>query len=265
MNEDKKQYVQDNVTLVSAFYIMKNKHSYYDFLIWINNLVKLNSSMVLFTQKSFINILKELRPKEFYNKTVFIELEMEDFYSYQNFAKEFNESFYIDYENSFHTVPLYIVWAEKCNFIKKAILKNYFNSKCFYWIDADLFPKKSDLNGFLNNWPSTNKCYQNSKVLITSLRDVGELEKEKLKNFDKEAHKYFMHECNVDSSVFGGQPEKLLKFSDLYYDAIRLFIKNNIFIGKEQNLFAFVAYLHPDIVELHRDSEWGGLINYIKD
>ena len=97
------------------------------------------------------------------------------------------------------------------------------------------------------------------------VRNVDGTEIEKLKNFDKEAHIKFQHQCNVDSSVFGGQPEKLLKFSDLYYDAIRLFIKNNIFIGKEQNLFAFVAYLQLDIVELYRGFNFGSLKNYIKD
>ena len=44
-------------------------------------------------------ILKDLRPKELYNKTVFIELEIEDFYSYKKFYKDFNQSHEIDYEN----------------------------------------------------------------------------------------------------------------------------------------------------------------------
>ena len=44
---------------------------------------------------------------------------MEEFYAYKNFYNEFKESFKIDFENSYHTVPLYIVWAEKATFLKK--------------------------------------------------------------------------------------------------------------------------------------------------
>ena len=66
-----------------------------------------------------------MRPKYLHNKTIFIEMEIEDFYSYKNFGKEFNESFYIDSENRYHTVPLYLVWGEKCSFLKRAILKNH--------------------------------------------------------------------------------------------------------------------------------------------
>ena len=65
-----------------------------------------------------------MRPRNLHYKTIFIEMEMEDFYSYKNFGKEFNESFYIDIEKSIHTVPLYLVWAEKCSFLKKAIINN---------------------------------------------------------------------------------------------------------------------------------------------
>lgn len=75
--------------------------------------------------------LKEMRPKEFHNKTVFIELEIEDFYVYKNFYKEFNQSFKIDPENRIHSVPLYLVWAEKIMFLKKAILQKLFPIKMF--------------------------------------------------------------------------------------------------------------------------------------
>jgi hypothetical protein len=55
--------------------------------------------MIFFTQKTLINIIKEMRPKYLYNKTIFVQMEIKDFYSYKNFGKQFNESFYIDKEN----------------------------------------------------------------------------------------------------------------------------------------------------------------------
>ena len=44
--------------------------------------------------------------------------------------------------------------------------------------------------------------------------------------------------------MFGGQPINAMKFINYYYDALRLFIKNNLFIGKDQNIFTFVAFSH---------------------
>ena len=77
-------------------------------------------------------------------------MEIEDFYSYKKFGKQFNESFFIDIEKRIHTVPLYLIWAEKCFFLKKAILNNFFNSKCFFWIDVGYFTNSSLMNNNIN-------------------------------------------------------------------------------------------------------------------
>ena len=103
------KYFHDDLTLVSAYYQIKSKHTEEEYLKWINNIVLLNKSFVFFTNKQFMPTLKRLRPKDFHNKTVFIDLELEDFFSYKKFYKNFKESFEIDFENSYHTVPLYII------------------------------------------------------------------------------------------------------------------------------------------------------------
>jgi hypothetical protein len=74
--------------------------------------------------------------------------------------------------------------------------------------------------------------------------------KEGLKNFDINIHKEFQKHYNVDASTFGGKREYVIKFSDAYYNTIKLFIKNNIFIGKEQNIMAYVFYFYPNISKL---------------
>ena len=255
------EYKQDELTIVTGYYIIKSKHSFMDYYKRINNLVKLNHSMVFFTNKKFINIIKEMRPKNLYYKTIFIDMEMEEFYSYKNFLKEFNESFYIDPENSYQTVPLYMVWAEKCTFLKKVILNNYFKSKCFYWVDAGFFTEQNSIDKFIN-WPSTRKCLENPRVLINLVTPSSDSVKKGLINFDLETHKQFQLTTNVGAGVFGGQPEYLLKFIDYYYESIRLFISHKIFIGKEQNIFTFVAYKYPDIINLVYS---GGNYYYFKD
>ena len=147
--KEKTKYKQDDLTLVTAYYKIKSKHSYPEYLRRLKNFVQLNHSIVFFTSKDLINLVKKMRPKNLHNKTIFIEMEIEDFYSYKNFGKEFNKSFYIDRENRYHTVPLYLVWGEKCSFLKKAILKNYFNSKCFYWVDVGYFVKPNLMDKYI--------------------------------------------------------------------------------------------------------------------
>ena len=117
------KYKQDDITIISAYYKMKSKHKSEDYYNWINNFVLLNKSIVFFSNKEFMPIIKELRPKEFYYKTIFIELEMEEFYSYKNFYKDFEEALKIDLERRYHSVPLYLIWAEKASFVKKVILR----------------------------------------------------------------------------------------------------------------------------------------------
>jgi len=262
-NKQKNLYQQDNLTIVSAYYIMKSKHSFEEYLQRISSFAKLNHSLVFFTEKKFINLIKNMRPKNLYNKTVFIEIEMKDFYSNRTFGKEFEETFNLDWENYFQSVPLYLVWAEKCFFLKKAILKNYFNSTCFYWIDAGLFIEKDQINNN-TNWPSTQKCYEDPRVIINSMRNVSNLEIEKLKNFDQNYYNYeFLHNPNVGAAVFGGQKDYTLKFIDLYETTLISFINHTFFIGKEQNLYAFIAYLHPEIVNLIYSGDWFYFIKYL--
>ena len=258
-------YPQDDLTLVSAYYkLKKSKHSKQEYLEWISNIAKLNKSMVFFTNKKFMPIFKEKRPKDLHYKTVFIELEFEEFNAYKNFYNEFNQTFQIDPEYKIHNVPLFIVWAEKCTFLKKAIKHNFFNSKCFYWVDAGYFREsEKEFERYINNWPSTKKCFEDNRVIIEQVRDMDDLEKQKIINLDNKAYKSFTKKINVAGNFFGGQIKNSLKFIDLYYDSIRLFFKKKLFIGNDQNIFAYIAFVYPKVVELIPTKD-GKLYSYLK-
>ena len=251
INNARSKFIKDDLTLVSAYYRIKSKHLYEEYLAWLDNLVRLNKSFVFFTNKEFMPILKKMRPIEYHYKTVFIELEMEKFYSYKNFYKEFNQSFGIDIENKIHTVPLYLIWAEKFMFLKKAIFHNYFNSKCFYWIDAGYFrDEKNIMQKYLYNWPSIKKCFSDKRLLMGQVRNFSENEKRKIINFDIDAHKRLQRSINVAGNFFGGQAENIIKFGSYYYNALKLFIRKKIFVGKDQNIFTYVAFKNPKIINL---------------
>jgi hypothetical protein len=249
--EENLEYKQDDLTIVSCYYKVKSKHKPREYLDWINNLVKLNKSIVFFGNEKSIRLLKRMRPKKFHYKTIFNTLEISEFYSYKNFIKEFTASWKIDFEKSYQTIPLYLIWAEKCNFLKKTIEKNYFNSTCFYWVDIGYFREKNEMNKYSENWPSTKKCYEDPRLLLGRVRNISNSEKEKILKFDIDSHIYLQKNVrNVASGVFGGQANNIIKFVNLYYNSLRLFIKYKLFIGKEQNVFTYIALSNPKIVKL---------------
>jgi hypothetical protein len=215
-------------------------------------LLKLNTSIIFFTHKSLIDIVKEMRPANLHYKTKFIDLEMENFYSYKNFGKEFNETYKKELDTiSFLTPPLYLVWAEKVGFLKEAIKHNYFNSSCFYWIDVGYFRSKFwNMSKFMNDWPSLKKCKNDPRVILNLLRNFTKREINGLLNFNETDHIYLQKTMNTGGGLFGGRADFVIRFCDVYYNTLTEFYKKNIYIGKDQNIFTYIGFKHPEIVNL---------------
>ena len=155
-----------------------------------------------------------------------------------------------------------MIWSEKSNFLKTAAQKNYFNSKCFYWVDVGNFRNTSDMDKYIN-WPSTNKCFEDGRVVINERLNKSDYIKDGLKRFDPNIHREFQKSYNIDGSCFGGQRDYVIQFCDIFYDLVRIYIKKNIFIGKDQNMMAFIAYFYPNITKLVYSGRWKYLIEYL--
>ena len=84
-----------------------------------------------------------------------------------------------------------------------------------------------------------------------------------LKKFNILTYSEFIKKPNVAGGLFGGQAKYLIKFIDLYYKTIKIFIKHNMFIGKDQNIFAYISYFNPNIVNLIYSGNWYFFINYL--
>jgi len=253
---NKKIYPKDNITLVTALFKLKtNRHKFNSYFNWIKNLLSINSSIIIFTDNYIYKRIKGKRPKIYNNKTIWIKYDFSNLYSYKHFKKDFIKSYKIDRLKNKHNVQLFIVWAEKCFFLKKSIYRNFFGSKCFYWIDAGYF-RDNNMSLFLNNWPSIKKCNEDPRVIINGIRILHKNEINGLKSFDFNTHYKFMNNFNIGSALFGGKSNYLIKFIYLYYKTLKLFIKKEKFIGSEQNLFTFIAYLYPKIVNLINSRKW---------
>ena len=162
-------HIKEDITLVTGYFKIKSKHSYTNYLDWINNFLQINHSIIFFIDSSIYKEFINKRPSEYQYKTLWVKTDIMDFYSYKNFFNDFNQTYELDSEKIFHNVLLYIVWAEKINFLKKVILKNYFKSKCFYWVDSGSFRNNITIKNFINDWPSPKKCYEDGRVIMNEV------------------------------------------------------------------------------------------------
>ena len=109
----------------------------------------------------------------------------------------------------------------------------------------------------------TKQCFRDNRVLFGQVKRYSVSDMKNIINFDRAAHRKLKKNLSVIGGIFGGQKINVLKFIDLYYNAIRLFIKHNLFIGKDQNIFSYVAFAHPDVVKLNLCPTYFGLKSYL--
>ena len=257
----KYNYPQDYITIVTTLYqIPTNRHKFEEYLVWIENLLSLNKSIVFYIQKNLSHVVKSKRPKIYENKTIWIENEFSDLYFYK-FKKEFEDTYEIDKLKYKHNVPLFIIWNEKMKFLENAIKENYFGSKYFLWIDAGYF-KEKNMSKYVNNWPSIKKCNQEPRVIMNEIRKLGKDEFYKLMAFDNETHRNFQNDFNIAGNAFGGRIDFFSKFIKYYYETFRLFMNKGQFIGSDQNLYCIISYLHPKIAKRIYSGDYQYLKNY---
>ena len=262
-NKELNNSVQDNITLVTTLYKIKDRrHKFEEYLKWVENLLRINKPIIFFIQPGLLEIIKEKRPKIYENKTIWIERNFSDLYAYKNYLQQFKDTYIIDKAKYKHSIGLYIIWSEKVNFLKEAIEHNYFKSKYFFWVDAGLFRNDEEIESYIYNWPSIEKLEKDPRVTLNGIRKITKEELDKLMNFDNITHDKYMNDVNVAGGFFGGRFDYLIEFRKFYYEVLELFYKNNKYIGTDQNLFAIVGKLHPEIANIIISGDYSFLYNY---
>lgn len=115
---------------------------------------------------------------------------------------------------------------------------------------------------FINKWPSINKCKEDPRVIMNEIRKIGKEELEKLMAFDEETHNRFKNGFNIAGNAYGGRSDYLIKFINYYYDIFNLFMKKEKFIGMDQNIYAIISNLHPEIAKIIHSGDYQFLKSY---
>lgn len=238
------KFSDNNITIVSSYYPMKSKHSVEKYKKWIKNLFEnVPFNLVFFTNKEYTPFIKDIR-KNFSN-TKIITLEFEELEVFKKYPLSFwKEQKKLDHEE-YHIPELYAIWYEKKEFIKKTIEVNPFNSEYFVWTDAGIC-RDTNWIPYLKNYPCLNKIPIN-KILIN-----------KIKNFsDKNEYYDFKNDLeNIGAGIIGGNIKAWQDYDILYNKIFNIYINDNRFVGKEQNLITTMCIKKPELFELYNSKDF---------
>lgn len=236
-------------TIVTAYFKLKiSKASHETYLKWMQNMLINSNPMVIFcdtVSKSYIESVRKMVDPEL-ERTCIIITEVSEFYSYK-YGEKFVEHFAMDTEKRVgHNIILYMIWAEKSHFLKRAIELDPFESDYFLWSDIGCFRRE---NTEFRNWPNPSRIatLPKDKVLLLSVIPFtpSELACKTLSDLPS-----FQFQNRIGAPIFGGTKEILLQWHDKYYEMLEYFISINRFIGKDQSIMNSVYLMNREFCEL---------------
>lgn len=223
-----KKYVED-VSIVTAYYPFKSKFEVTDYMKWLEFWREQPCKLIFFTSPEFVPLIENLR-KNYKEKTVVIGLPFDQLVAFEKYGKEFwIEQKEHDYED-YHTYELYAIWYEKKEFVRKAILKNPFNTSKFVWCDAGICRDERWIP-HIRTFPVSFKI-PHDKMLVLRINDF--------EAYDD----YFKMNC-VGGGILAGSANSWIEFCDAYDNMLKDYVSKHKFIGKDQSIIASLIKANP--------------------
>jgi hypothetical protein len=229
------------LTIVSGFWFIENKHGN-SFLDWFKNTLAIQCPYVFFGSKEAIDLVKKYRDL-LSVPTVYIECEINEFYTYQYRMKMITDPIHCP------SVGLNLIWNEKIFFIEKASQMNPFQSEYFSWIDAGICnyrhcqpPNKP--------FPDLNKLIQlpKDKFIFTSSQPYFNTHMLHNPNYHYVSGTYILHKSMIPTMIelYQKKIHQIISRDKVYTDQI---ILTHIFVDNP-NLFYNLGNGYGKILEL---------------
>tara|TARA_Y100001933_G_scaffold263119_1_gene323418 strand:+ start:777 stop:1505 length:729 start_codon:yes stop_codon:yes gene_type:complete len=204
------------LTCVSGYWDVKNKAGS-SFEEWFHRTLKINCPYIFFGDRDSLKKVKKYR-YEF--PTHYVELNIEDFYTYR-----YQNRFMID---STHcpSLKLNLIWNEKIFLIKEALKINIFPSEFYCWIDAGIcvYRDKNPPKKPFPNPNKLNKLPKNKFIYSSSNRYIRE--NINIKNYYHHISggSYVIHRNLIYdfSKLYGEYLDKLTKNRNIWTDQLIL-------------------------------------------
>jgi hypothetical protein len=239
-------------TIVTCYFEITSKHTINKYTQWMDNMLSnIETPMVIYCDLKSKEKITRFRNK-YLNNTVIHTTDFDQFYT-KKWETQFNQHWNIDPEKDIHNPKLYMIWAEKSNFLKITAEENPFNSQYFMWCDIGCFRNRYGLKDIpldkIRNWPNPKKvsliprdkiCLTQTgtfPILCCKLMENGLTEKE-----------FTNVPASIGGTMFIGSKEAVNEWHCKYYQTLQKFVDNNRFIGKDQNIMANIYIAYPDLV-----------------
>jgi len=230
----------NSVTVVSCYYKIPSKHDHSNYKIWIHNLLlNIKCNIIIFTSLELVNFFENIKNNNKNLNLIIIVKEINDLDILKKYDIDFwNYQNKLDYYSFIgRTKECYIIWNSKMNFIKEAIKLNPFNSDKFIWNDIGSMRNEYFFK-FISYYPLYNNI-SSDKLDIALLSD-----------YNDKTQIYFQHEKHLSGSIFGTSKDIFLKIIDLYYMYFDEYVKQNLFIGCDQQILSTLYIRHPELFNL---------------
>lgn len=211
-----------HVTVVSAYYELESKHSAEEYFQWTNNFLRLSCYRILFCD-THCDRFKALRDE----RLMVVEWPLAD--TEMAFLEPmWNRQFALDPERAIHRSHwLYIVWAQKAWFVKRAQELNPFGSTHFIWMDAGAIRDSKRLP-LLANWPKADKVRevaQDDRIVALTIQP-----------FPTEAPAFLVGDY-IGGTSFVASAKGWDRFRELYWQTLVKGISLGEFVGKDQTVY----------------------------
>jgi hypothetical protein len=227
-------------TIITAYFEINSKYPKEQYDEWMQIMLRnIATPMIIFCDAKSGDKIRNYR-SEYPLATVIIQTEISEFYNYK-YLEQWKKTLELDNEKHLHNTELYMIWAEKSQFLKLGAEKNPFRSEFFLWCDIGYFrntPEQVPI-AELRNFPNIDKIKILPRCRILMLL-VNHIPLNKLDGMHYIVQK-------IGGGMFGGFRETIAGWANAYDAALNIFFTNNIFAGQDQLIMRFIIDKVPNL------------------
>lgn len=235
----------ENITIVTCYFKIKSKFPSKTYRTWMKNFLEIPMNLVVFTDVESFGMISYFR--KHHTNTKIIVMRLEDFYMHKYFDY-FIYSHSIDPEKNLHTPELYLLWAEKSWFVKKACQINHFNTNWFFWCDIGCM-RINNISKYYFNFPKFNIIPNPAKIIYSQIGTFYESNKDKNESGILKIYENMNNQLQllrIQGGFFSVHLSMIDKLIELYEQNFCLFMNNKMFAGKDQYIMYNAYVNNPD-------------------
>jgi hypothetical protein len=251
------------VTIVTAWYNLKNKFNKETYGKWMDNFLLnvASANIVIYTNKSTYDDLAKYADMP--NIKIILK-ELEEFYTYKDKNNWISNHSKNNLLKDRVAWELNMLWSEKINFVKDAHDNNHFPASWYIWCDIGYFRgRHMDLSAeMIKKWPNPEKINKLdvNKVHYAYVGDNNALVYYNIIVNNKNSHGLPKVEIPPNIiSVAGGffviNKTKLAGWHTEYYKRLELYFKHKYLVKDDQIILIDCILTKPNDFQLHFENQ----------